>query len=157
MADQEEQLFQRDAQHFRQNAAWNFSAYLCIWSPNFFMRLPFGGFQKECLRLGYLLDLADEHFRLPAEVMVPLLFPGLFVGDAFSGVYFLFEGHFFSAQHLLACRSPSTSTAWSRFLNVLNTSARLHALHHLHCIFRAHLGFNTSEVHFAWVLPNPSR
>ena len=94
---EEEELFQRDARHFQQNSAWNFSTYWCIWNPNFFifMRLLFGGFQKECLRLGYLLASSDEHFRLPAEVMAPLLFPGLMVGDAFSGAYFLFEGHFF--------------------------------------------------------------
>ena len=53
------------------------------------------GLQKECLRLGYLLSLADEHFRLPAEVMGPLLFPGLFVGDVLSGIYFVFEVNFF--------------------------------------------------------------
>ena len=95
MADQEELLFQRDAQHFRQNAAWNFSSYLCIWNPHFFMRLLFGGFQKACLRLGHLLALADEHFILPPSVMVPLLFPGLAVGDVLSDAYFLFEVNFF--------------------------------------------------------------
>ena len=93
--DPQEELFQRDARNFRQNAAWNFSAYLRVWSPTFFTRLLFAGFQKECLRLGYLLSLADEHFRLPAEVMVPLLFPGLYVGDALSGIYFLVEANFF--------------------------------------------------------------
>ena len=91
----EEELFQHDAQHFRQNAAWNFSSYLCIWNPQFFLRLLFGGFQKECLRLGHLLALADERSLLPPSVMVPLLFPGLAVGDVLSGAYFLFEVNFF--------------------------------------------------------------
>ena len=95
MAHQEEQLVQRDAQHFRQSAAWNLGSYLCIWNPHFFMRLLFGGFQKECLRLGNLLALADEHFILPPSVMIPLLFPGLAVGDVLSGAYFLFEVNFF--------------------------------------------------------------
>ena len=54
------------------------------------MRLLFGGFQKECLRLGYLLALADEHFLLnPPAVMVPLLFPGLAVGDVLSSEWCL--------------------------------------------------------------------
>ena len=95
MAEQEEQLFQRDAQHFRQNPAWNFSSYLCVWNPDFFMRILFGGFQKECLRLGHVLALADERSLLPPSVMVPLLFPGLAVGDVLSGAYFLFEVNFF--------------------------------------------------------------
>ena len=95
MADQEEQLFQRDAQHFRQNAVWNFSCYLCIWNPNFLMRLLFSGFQKECSRLGPLLALADERSQLPPSAMVPLLFPGLSVGDLPSRAYFLFEVNFF--------------------------------------------------------------
>ena len=95
MADQDEQLFQRDAHNFQKNPAWNFTAYLAIWNATFFMRILFAGLQKECLRLGYLLSLADEHFRLPAEVMVPLLLPGLFVGDVLSGVYFVFEVNFF--------------------------------------------------------------
>ena len=58
------------------------------------MRLLFGGFQKECLRLGHLLALADERSQLPPSVMVPLLFPGLAVGDLMSGAYFLFELNF---------------------------------------------------------------
>ena len=93
--DPQGELFQRDARNFKQNAAWNFSAYLAIWNPTFFRRLLFAGLQKECLRLGHLLSLADEHFRLPAEVMVPLLFPGLFAGDVLSGIYFVFEANFF--------------------------------------------------------------
>ena len=95
MADQDEQLFQRNAQHFRQNPAWNFSSYLCIWNPDFFVGIPFGGFQKECLRLGHLLALADERSLLPPSVMAPLLFPGLAVGDVLSGAYFLFGVNFF--------------------------------------------------------------
>ena len=95
MDPQEEELFQRDVQHFRQNAAWNFSSFLCVWNPNFFMRLLFGGFQKECLRLGHLLALADERSLLSPSVMVPLLFPGLAVGDLPSGAYLLFEVNFF--------------------------------------------------------------
>ena len=93
--DPEEELFQRDARNFKQNAALNFSAYLAIWNPTFFVRILFAGLQKECLRLGYLLSLADEHFRLPAEVMAPLLFPGLFLGDVLSGIYVMFEANFF--------------------------------------------------------------
>ena len=59
------------------------------------MRILFAGLQKEWLRLSYLLSLADENFRLPANVMVPLLFPGLFLGDVLSGIYFVFEANFF--------------------------------------------------------------
>ena len=59
------------------------------------MRLLFSGLQKECLRLGYLLLQAGEHFQLHPSVMVPLWFPGLAVGDVLSGAYFLFEVHFF--------------------------------------------------------------
>ena len=55
------------------------------------MRILFAGLQKECLRLGHLLSLADEHFLLPPAVMAPLLFPGLAVGDVLSGAYFLFK------------------------------------------------------------------
>ena len=35
MADHDEQLFQRDLLNFKQNPAWNFSAYLVIWAPLF--------------------------------------------------------------------------------------------------------------------------
>ena len=59
------------------------------------MRLLFSGLQKECLRLGYLLSLADEQSLLHPSVMVPLLFPGLAIGDVLSGAYFLFEVNFF--------------------------------------------------------------
>ena len=59
------------------------------------MRLLVGGFQKERLRLGPLLALADERSQLPPSAMVPLLFPGLSVGHLPSGAYFLFEVNFF--------------------------------------------------------------
>ena len=39
-------------------------------------------------------------FSLPATSMVPLLFPGMFMGDVLSGIYFIFEAHFFRSSYL---------------------------------------------------------
>ena len=76
MADHEEQLFQWDLQNFKQNPAWNFSAYLVIWAPAFYVRIPFSGVEKKCVHVAHLLAASDEHFNLPANLMVPLLFCG---------------------------------------------------------------------------------
>ena len=66
MADHDEQLLQKDLLNFRQNPAWNFSAYLVIRAPTFYMRILFAGAQKEWVHVAHLLATSGEDFSLPA-------------------------------------------------------------------------------------------
>ena len=65
------------------------------------MRILFSGAQKECVHVAHLLAASDEHFNLPANSTVPLLFPRIFVGDVLSGIYFFFEAYFFMRSSYL--------------------------------------------------------
>ena len=120
----------------------------------------FGGFQKECLRLGNLLALADERSLLPPSVMVPLLFPGLAVGDVLSGAYFLFEVNFFMRStytHVGRILLQQRGVDFRPFLTLQPDFMP----------FTTYIAFpeptwvsilqRLSKVHVAWVLSNPVR
>ena len=60
--------------------------------------------------MAHLVATSDENFNLPANLMVPLLFPAMFTGDVLSGIYFVLEAHFFYEEHLSACWKDATSS-----------------------------------------------
>ena len=53
------------------------------------------------MRVAHLLVTSGEDFSAPANLMVPLLFPEMFMGDVLSGVYFVSEAHFFRRSSYL--------------------------------------------------------
>ena len=110
MANHDEQLFQRDLRSFKQNPAWNLSAYLVIGAPTLYMRILFSAAQKECVHVAHLLATSDDNFNLPANLMVPLLFPGMFMADVLSGIYFVFEAHFLMRSAYLRVEDATSST-----------------------------------------------
>ena len=87
-------------QNFKQNAAWNFSAYLLIRAPTLYTRILFLEL-KRSVHAAQLLATSDENFNLHANLTVPLLFPGMFMGDVLRGIYFVFEAHFFMRSTFL--------------------------------------------------------
>ena len=145
MADGDEVLFQTALQNFKQNPAWNFSAYLVIRAPTFYMRVLFSGAQKECVHVAHLLATSDDNFNLPANLMVPLLFPGMFMADVLSGIYFVFEAHYLHVGKMLL-RQRGVD-----FRPSLTLQPDF-ALRSVDRVSRANLGVYAAEVYTSWLL-----
>ena len=151
MADHDEQLFQRDLRNFKQNPAWNLSAYLVIGAPTLYMRVLFSAAQKECVHVAHLLATSDDNFNLPVNLMVPLLFPGMFMADVLSGVYFVFEAHFLMRSAYLHVGKMLLRQRGVDFRPSLTLQPDF-ALRSVDRFSRANLGFYAAEVYTSWLL-----
>ena len=136
-------MFQRDLENFRRNPAWNCSAYLAISALNFFTHILFSVAQKEKLPDGHLLASTDERGSLPPNLMVPLMSPGIFVGDAPSNIYFLFAAHFIMR---------SIARIGKILLGQRGVDFRPFLTLQPDCFSTANLGVDAAEAHTSWLL-----